>query len=1265
MSETFDPYRKWLGIPPDEQPPDQYRLLGIGRFEEDADTISNAADRQMAHVRTFQTGPHSALSQKLLNEIAAARICLLDGAKKAEYDARLRTKLAVAAGQTTPLPPTPSIAPTPPSASATPRHAEPSLPPTIARARPAAQIQIRTARAKRKRSPATGLAIGGAVLLAAIAATVAVIGRNGGESRPAPSLADRPRPATLAKKPTSLAAKSAAPEPARPNTALPDTAAPKSTKSRAGGSSFEQPATSPALPTSQTKLEIVEARFGSGDRWEDVTERVQSLVADERLLVTVAGDLYQGLPDPAFGVVKTTQIRFRAAGREGTGSFADGELVYLDGHLPQERQPSPHLQVLDARYGAGTKWIDVLPKLRRWIHGDRLAVRVDNLVQSDPVPNARKLLFLRYRTPDGEFFAHAWDREAIALDVRPIATSGNSTDLIAAADPEFQPSGKRWHKDGAVFVGPSNEPGNLTIPSPLADDYLLMATIEGTPLASDVGLTLPVAGHRVQLLIDGSWRSASGLQWVDGAVVTQNAATCRGTIFEPGQATFVQSAVGRSKIYATCNGRVIVDWQGDPARLSVPEPESTDQQTIVVRSMGIPWRLSQLRVAPLAAEKPHEIGDTPKVVNLLDLIDLKLDTVWGRWETTAQGLLMPAAEAVRVQVPYSPGDDYELRLVAARKSGGGGLFIGLVVDGRQTMVVIDGGGGSGLHLLDGKTVEQNDTRHGGTVFADERPKTIVCTVHSARVRVAADGQTLIDWHGDPRRLSIEPRMALPDELGLALAGWNTSYLLSVVELRPLPPEKRELAIDPAQPEKPRSLAELSEKPKAENPAADKRLPVPVEKELAAAEKKVAELYDPQWKSAKDLAERLAAARKLYGDGARTNDNPTLRYALLREASRRAIGLGEAATVYDAIDRLGRDFQVDPLAEKLAALSETLEKARLPNQVWTLAMNALLLADRASLDDRFDEARKFASLAGLAGRKIRNHDLVNYAERRQSLVRGRQDRHTKLEKALAQLHEKPDDEAANLVAGVALCLPRGDWQRGLPLLARSGNARLAEIAKLESGAQQDASQRAALVDAWLAEAPKQTGAMRTEYDLQAKYWLERGLPADAPAPDVARKRALDKLAALPGISLARVVPGLDMAMFDGADMQLFRARRVADGLCHDFGFSSPHPSVGGDNFSVRWTGWLKPPLPGKYAIKTGSDDGIRLRINGNLVVDHWHRGAGDELAEVSLTDQIQPLRVEFNDTGATAAVWVQWALKDLSDFQFVPAEAFFHDPAVAH
>jgi hypothetical protein len=97
MPQGFDPYHRWLGIPREEQPPDHYRLLGIQLFEGQADVIENAADRQMAFLRTFQTGPHGALSQKLLNQVAAAKICLLNPEKKAAYDALLRERLEGAA----------------------------------------------------------------------------------------------------------------------------------------------------------------------------------------------------------------------------------------------------------------------------------------------------------------------------------------------------------------------------------------------------------------------------------------------------------------------------------------------------------------------------------------------------------------------------------------------------------------------------------------------------------------------------------------------------------------------------------------------------------------------------------------------------------------------------------------------------------------------------------------------------------------------------------------------------------------------------------------------------------------------------------------------------------------------------------------------------------------------------------------------------------------------------------------------------------------
>lgn len=96
-AESFDPYYTWLGIPPAEQPPNHYRLLGLQIFEENPRVIENAADRQMRHLHALRAGEHAALSQRLLTEVASARICLIDSSRKRTYDEQLRRSCAVPA----------------------------------------------------------------------------------------------------------------------------------------------------------------------------------------------------------------------------------------------------------------------------------------------------------------------------------------------------------------------------------------------------------------------------------------------------------------------------------------------------------------------------------------------------------------------------------------------------------------------------------------------------------------------------------------------------------------------------------------------------------------------------------------------------------------------------------------------------------------------------------------------------------------------------------------------------------------------------------------------------------------------------------------------------------------------------------------------------------------------------------------------------------------------------------------------------------------
>ncbi|REJ98798.1 MAG: hypothetical protein DWQ35_00275 [Planctomycetota bacterium] len=94
MSGDFDPYHKWLGIPPEDQPPDHYRLLGVTRFETDAEVIENAAAGRLAAIERHLEGDYAAEAAELTERVNAARFCLTRPKRKKGYDAALRQMAA-------------------------------------------------------------------------------------------------------------------------------------------------------------------------------------------------------------------------------------------------------------------------------------------------------------------------------------------------------------------------------------------------------------------------------------------------------------------------------------------------------------------------------------------------------------------------------------------------------------------------------------------------------------------------------------------------------------------------------------------------------------------------------------------------------------------------------------------------------------------------------------------------------------------------------------------------------------------------------------------------------------------------------------------------------------------------------------------------------------------------------------------------------------------------------------------------------------------
>jgi hypothetical protein len=142
------------------------------------------------------------------------------------------------------------------------------------------------------------------------------------------------------------------------------------------------------------------------------------------------------------------------------------------------------------------------------------------------------------------------------------------------------------------------------------------------------------------------------------------------------------------------------------------------------------------------------------------------------------------------------------------------------------------------------------------------------------------------------------------------------------------------------------------------------------------------------------------------------------------------------------------------------------------------------------------------------------------------------------------------------------------------------------------------------------------------------------------------------------------PGLLSSVYRGQAFEKgeLLLRRIDKNVDFEWGGGSPDEKVPGNNFCIRWDGFIKIEKPGRYTFATLADDGTRLFLDGKLVFEDWRiHPPVRKAAEVELQAGLVPIRLEYFEAGGGANVKFFWGLKDGFKEVIVPEAVLFHKP----
>lgn len=140
----------------------------------------------------------------------------------------------------------------------------------------------------------------------------------------------------------------------------------------------------------------------------------------------------------------------------------------------------------------------------------------------------------------------------------------------------------------------------------------------------------------------------------------------------------------------------------------------------------------------------------------------------------------------------------------------------------------------------------------------------------------------------------------------------------------------------------------------------------------------------------------------------------------------------------------------------------------------------------------------------------------------------------------------------------------------------------------------------------------------------------------------QKKGQWKLVPVPALPSGTGI-GLDAQYYNGMNFETLRYTTIDSTIHFNWGSNAPNTAVAADNFSVRWSGEIQPQASGAYTFYVNSDNGRRLWVNDQLIIDKWIDDYGTEYSgSISLTaNRKYTIKLEYFESQGGAGCTLQW------------------------